>query len=150
VLVQEAPVELDVALSLPRDAATAAVVRAITTDALRRLGVVEECIEDIRLALSEAVTNVLDHAGSEDDYEVRLTVRDEICSIAVVDCGTGFDASSLASAMPDPFSPRGRGVAIMRAVLDGVRFETHPERGMVAHLTKRIDLVPDSPLDRLR
>jgi serine/threonine-protein kinase RsbW len=137
VLEQEAPVELDVALSLPRDA-------------LRRLGVIEECIEDIRLALSEAVTNVLDHAGSEDDYEVRLAVRDDICSIAIVDCGTGFDASSLASAMPDPLSPRGRGVAIMRAVLDGVRFETHRESGMVAHLTKRIDLVPDSPLDRLR
>jgi len=25
-----------------------------------------------------------------------------------------------------------------------------PKRGMVAHLTKRIGLVPDSPLDRLR
>lgn len=141
--------ELDVALSLPRDAATVAVARALAADALRRLGVTGECIDDIRLALSEAVTNVLDHATTEDDYEVRLTVRDGVCSVIVVDCGKGFDAASLVTAMPDPSSPRGRGVAIMRAVLDNVRFEPHPEKGTVAYLTKRLEVEPGSPLDLL-
>lgn len=121
--------ELDVALSLPRDTATVSVVRALVADDLRRLGVTEECIDDIRLALSEAVTNVLDHAASQDEYEVRIGIRGRTCTIDVVDCGTGFDAAALATAMPDPSSPRGRGVAIMRAVLDGVRFDRTPSAG---------------------
>jgi len=143
-------VELDVALSLPRDAATVSVVRALSVDALRRLGVTEECIDDIRLALSEAVTNVVDHAANDDAYEVRLAIQDHTCTVTVLDTGRGFDAAALSSAAPDPSSPRGRGVAIMRAVLDSVRFESHPERGTIAHLVKRVEVVPGSPLDLLR
>ena len=142
--------ELDVALRLPRDSETVAVVRSFSADGLRRLGVTDQCVDDIRLALSEAVTNVLDHATTDDDYEVRLVVRGRVCVMTVVDCGRGFDADALASSMPDPSSARGRGVAIMRAVLDGVRFESHAERGTIAHLTKHLEIVPGSPLDRLR
>lgn len=141
--------ELDVALSLPRDTETVSMVRALVVDNLRRLGVTEDCIDDIRLALSEAVTNVVQHATTEDDYEVRLQVRDLVCSVIVRDCGRGFDFESLGDAMPDPTSPRGRGVAIMRAVLDAVRFEPHPEQGTIAQLVKRLEVLPDSPLDRL-
>lgn len=142
--------ELDVALRLPRDTETVSVVRSFGADALRRLGVTEHCVDDIRLALSEAVTNVLELASSDDDYEVRLRVRDGTCVVTVVDCGRGFDAGALASSMPGPSSPRGRGVAIMRAVLDGVGFDSHPEHGTIAHLTKQLEVVPGSPLDRLR
>lgn len=140
--------ELDIALSIPRDAATVSMVRALVVDNLRRLGVTDECVEDIRLALSEAVTNVVEHATTDDDYEVRLEVRDRACTITVVDCGRGFDVRTLADAMPDPTSAMGRGVAIMRAVLDSVRFEPHPEQGTIARLVKRLEVAPGSPLDR--
>lgn len=141
--------ELDVALSLPRDAVTVSMVRAIVVDNLRRLGVTDACIDDIRLALSEAVTNVVEHATTDDDYELRLEVRDGECAVTVRDRGRGFDFAALGDVMPDPNSARGRGVAIMRAVLDTVRFEPHAEQGTIAHMVKRLDVLPGSPLDRL-
>lgn len=142
--------ELDVALSLPRDTATVSMVRALVVDNLRRLGVTEECIDDIRLALSEAVTNVVQHASTDDDYEVRLEVRDGECAVTVRDRGRGFDFTTLGDGWPDPDSPRGRGLAIMRSVLDNIRFEPHPEQGTIAHLVKHVEVLPGSPLDRLR
>ena len=44
---------------------------------------------------------------------------------------------------------RGRGVAIMHAVMDTVRFSSEPEAGTVVHLVKHIDFEPNGPLAQL-
>ena len=51
--------------------------------------------------------------------------------------------------MPNPGSPRGRGVAIMRAVMDQVDFRSEPEAGTIVHLVKDLELEPDGALARL-
>jgi len=117
--------------------------------ALERMGVTEECIEDIRLALSEACTNVIEHADTDNDYEVRLEVEDDTCSIRVIDTGTVLDPRTLARAMPHPSSLRGRGVALMTALTDDIAFENHPEQGTVVRLVKNLELDAQGPLARL-
>lgn len=141
---------LDVAICLPQEAETVALIRAGITTMLSLFGVTEPCVEDIRLALSEACTNVIDHAAAEDEYEVRVQVNDERCAISVKNTGNHFDADGLEGEMPTPRSPRGRGVAIMHAVMDQVLFTSEPEAGTIVHLVKRIDVRDDGPMARLR
>lgn len=137
-------------ICLPREAETVALARAAVTDTLLLFGVADECVEDVRLALSEACTNVIDHAAGEDDYEVNVCVDERECAISVRNVGEGFDADALAGLPPDLLSPRGRGVAIMRAVMDTVSFTSTPESGTVIHLVRALAVREDSPFARLR
>ncbi len=136
-------------LCLPRDSSTLSVVRHITAAALEELGVVGEEIGDVVLALTEAAANVVKHSGADDQYEVHLVIENNTCEIRVVDSGRGFDSDSLGVNMAGPSEERGRGMALMAALVDSVRFESQPEAGTIVHLVKDLSLRPDGPLRRL-
>lgn len=141
---------IDVAICLPQEAETVSLIRGVLSDALRTFGVDGECVDDISLALSEACTNVLDHAADEDEYEVRLEVDDHQCVISVKNNAGDFDSSNLGNTLPDDSSPRGRGVAIMRAVMDHVELTSEPSIGTIVRLVKTLSLVDGGALDRLK
>lgn len=128
-------VEIKLGLQFPRDEQSIPVVRHLCRDALREVGVDPDCGTDIEVALSEACTNALRHAGPGEQYEVHLTLDDCHCLITVVDAGRGFDGRSPAS---DPSEERGRGIELMRALVDRVNFESRPEQGTVVHLEKEV------------
>lgn len=136
-------------LCLPRDSSTLSVVRHITASALEELGVVSEEIGDVILALTEAAANVVKHSGADDQYEVHLVIENNTCEIRVVDSGRGFDSDTLGVNMAGPSEERGRGMALMAALVDSVRFESRPEAGTIVHLVKDLALRPDGPLRRL-
>lgn len=100
--------------------------------------------------MSEACTNVIDHTVLDDEYEVRVQIDEQNCAISVRNTGPGFDAAALRTAMPDPTSPRGRGVAIMRTLMDEVDFSSGEEPGTIVHLVKALIIEPDGLLSRLR
>lgn len=141
---------LDLAVCLPKEAETIGYIRRVATTALHSLGVTQECIDDICLGLSEACNNVVEHAVVDDEYEVRLQIDEEKCAISVKNTGYEFDAAALHDAMPDPLSPRGRGVAIMRAIMDQVDFTSQAEAGTIVTLVKTLTSEPDGLLGRLR
>jgi len=141
---------LDVAVCLPQESETVGIIRAVVKNALGSFGVNQECVDDICLALSEACTNVIDHAVIDDEYEVRLQVDEERCVLSVKNTGPGFDARSLRDAMPEPSSPRGRGAAIMRALVDQVDFHFEPQASTIVRLVKTLSIDPNGPLARLR
>lgn len=122
--------EIRLALSLPRDELSIPVVRRLCTQSLRVLGAADECAEDLELALTEACTNVLRHAREGDDYEVVAGIDGEAAVLEVVDRGPGFDAGALARAASGedaaPDAETGRGLQIMRALMDTVEFESRP------------------------
>lgn len=136
-------------LCLPRDSSTLSVVRHITASALDELGVVPEEVGDVILALTEAAANVVKHSGADDQYEVHLVIENNTCEIRVVDSGRGFDSDTLGVSMAGPSEERGRGMALMAALVDSVRFESRPEAGTIVHLVKDLTLRPDGPLRRL-
>jgi len=141
---------IDVAICLPRESETVALVRSAVGETLRTFGVEPDCVEDIRLAVSEACTNVVDHAGTDDEYEVQVHVDQDTCVIDVRNTGSGFDAAELEGVPADPLSARGRGVAIMRAVMDNVGFHSEAESGTIVHLVRALQVRADSPIGRLR
>lgn len=139
---------LTFSLYLPRDGTSVPFVRHLCRSALMELGVEEPCIDDIELALAEACTNVLRHAGdSDDEYVVELKIEDDNCSIEVVDAGDGFDHYKIPDSMPEA-AESGRGIQLMRALVDDLQFVSDKESGTVVRLKKTLAVNPSSPLRR--
>lgn len=141
-------VQITLSLTLPRDEFTIPVARHIVRNALTEVGVSDECGSDIEIALSEACTNVIQHSGPGDEFKVSVELDPDVCIIRVVDTGHGFDWESLDD-RSDLSAERGRGVELMRALVDQIRFESKPETGTIVHLEKRLDLAEDSVVRRM-
>jgi anti-sigma regulatory factor (Ser/Thr protein kinase) len=130
-------VEISLSLNLPRDEETIPVARHIVRRALTEVGVENDCTFDVELALSEACTNVLRHAGLGEAYEVRLQIDERSCELRVVDVGRGFDTGG-APAPPRGVEEGGRGLGLMIALVDKVQFASRSEAGTVVSLEKAL------------
>ncbi|HYO61129.1 MAG TPA: ATP-binding protein [Actinomycetota bacterium] len=144
--------EIHFSLCLPRDEESVPVVRHICRDALAELGVARDCVGDVELAVTEACTNVLKHAaGTGDEYEVTVTVIEADCVIRVIDSGSGFDHEAVDRATAAEFGAEsGRGVFLMAALVDDLKFTSKPEIGTVVHLEKKLQLDETSVIRRLQ
>jgi anti-sigma regulatory factor (Ser/Thr protein kinase) len=139
---------VSLSLQLPRDHVSIALLRHLIRVLLAEVGVVDEDRGDVELAVSEAAANVVDHSGSEDAYEVAITLGPELAELRVVDLGRGFDHNNLAldGAIDDE---RGRGLLLMNALVDNVGFDSAPEQGTVVHLVKRLHFDDTNPSRRM-
>jgi serine/threonine-protein kinase RsbW len=142
-------VEIKFTLQLPRDALSVPVVRRVLKTSMLNLGVDETCVTDIEVALTEACTNVLDHAAAGEDYEVVAGVDETRCVIEVVDAGRGFDADPLGHAEADLAAEEGRGIQLIRALMDRVHFRARPDSGTIVRLEKHLVYTEESPIVRL-
>jgi len=82
-------------------------------------------LDDIALASSEAITNVVRHAyiGTKGDFHVRARITPRRLCIVVTDDGVG-----LAHIAPNP--GLGRGLDVMRHVSDAMTLEDRPGGGV--------------------
>jgi serine/threonine-protein kinase RsbW len=104
---EEATVDVKFCLMFPREALSVPVMRRVLGDTLSRLGVDEDCIGDLLLAVTEACTNVLQHGGPGHRYEVVASIGDGRCMVDVLDSGRGFDPGRLAARRrPAPLAAR--------------------------------------------
>ena len=104
----------------------------------RKCGCVSEGESEVEIALREALANAIIHGNHENPgkhVHVRCRCEPSEISIAVKDEGRGFDVNKIA----DPTAPEntgsvhGRGIYLMKALMDEVRFE---EGGVVVHMRK--------------
>lgn len=155
-------VDMKFSLALPREALSIPVIRRVLGDALRGLGVSEDCAADILLATCEACTNVVKHARATARYEVLASIDDETCVLKIVEMEAGPDETGRLTALLArearlPGSPprleaeseSGRGIDIMRALVDDVTFDTAPETGTIVYLQKRLTWRDEALLRRL-
>ncbi|WP_424530259.1 ATP-binding protein [Sphaerisporangium viridialbum] len=135
--------EVTIALRLPRDAASVSVTRQILGAELEVLGVERHIKEDIQLMLTEACSNVIRHASETDEYTVSAKLVADKFVITVVDTGSGFDPDKVGAR--SPLAEHGRGLQIMRALADDVRFMNRPKHGAIVCLEKALRYIRDSP-----
>lgn len=138
---------LDLSLSLPRESSSVPVVRRLAAQALRAFGVKGADIDDVQLAITEACANVVEHATDADTYEVKVELAADRCAITVVDQGMGFDATAVGD-RPPPDAESGRGLMLMRALVDNLAFRSEPQAGAVVHMVKSLRFDDDHPLWR--
>jgi serine/threonine-protein kinase RsbW len=94
---------------------------------LREIG--EDTMADLKLALTEAVSNSVRHAYGEDgDGQVDITYRLEPdrLRIEVVDDGNGFDPDEAPTLDGDELSEGGLGIAIIKTIADEFEIQSKP------------------------
>jgi serine/threonine-protein kinase RsbW len=115
---------------------------AFINEVLRLGGFDPDTIGNVDLAVREAVANAIKHGNKEDPtkwFEVKLHFNDLVFDIEVTDEGKGFDPAELPDCCAEEgvlqFS--GRGVFLMRAMMDEVEFSARPGGGAVVRMSKR-------------
>lgn len=91
----EPTADVEFCLVLPRESLSVPVMRRVLGDTLTRLGVDANSVNDLLLAVTEACTNVLLHAGPGHRYELVAHVSSTRCLLEVVDSGRGFDPATI-------------------------------------------------------
>lgn len=134
--------KIEVDIKVPNQTRYLSLIGRIGEDIARTLkkyhGDREELAYHINLVLTEAMTNAIQHANEGDpDKEVHITITilDRILNIKVYDQGQGFDISALPPA--NQLSDHGRGVYIIRTLMDHVSYRRH-NGGNVLEMVKTL------------
>jgi serine/threonine-protein kinase RsbW len=121
--------KIEVSIKVPNQTRYLSLIGRIGEDIARTLkryhGDREELAYHINLVLTEAMANAIKHANEGDpDKEVHITIAilDKNLSIKVFDQGQGFDVSSLSPPNFQSLEEHGRGVFIIRALMDHVTY----------------------------
>ena len=88
----EPTADIEFCLVFPGEALSVPVMRRVLGDTLSRLGMDERCVGDILLAVTEACSNVVRHAGPGRRYEVVAHVGSKRCLLEIVDGGRGLES----------------------------------------------------------
>ncbi|KIH97152.1 hypothetical protein LP52_20755 [Streptomonospora alba] len=130
-------------IALPRQAYTVAVVREFLGEALRSTGVCADCRFPILLAASEACANAVDHGAPSCGYQVTIRVHTDTCDLEVAHKGPGFNPSRVP--LPDIEAESGRGLLLMRQVMEDVSVSADPDGSTRLHMAKRFSQCRPGP-----
>jgi serine/threonine-protein kinase RsbW len=117
-------VQVGLQLNFPRDARYVGVLRKVAVSLLDGLDVPRDSVDDLTIALSEACSNAVLHARGSDECDVQVTVAARACVIEVCDLGGGLDRATFeaaAAADPPPTAEFGRGLPLIRALMDDLQ-----------------------------
>lgn len=127
--------ELDREIWLRPDPASASVAREFAGDAAQDLGCDRDATEALRLGITEAVANAVEHGAPCENglISVSLYIEAGCLTTEIRDCGDFKPARQPA----DSLEERGRGLPLMFAVMDSVEIESAPGQTVV-RLAKRL------------
>jgi serine/threonine-protein kinase RsbW len=95
----------------------------------------------LNLVLTEAMVNAIEHTASTDSQKtvrVCIYIADKDLRIHVYDQGQGFDLDTVPMPDFDEPSERGRGIFLIRTLMDGVAYRK-TECGNVLEMYKRLE-----------
>lgn len=124
-------------LTITADLGRLAEVRRFADLACRAFGFAPEVSFQIKLAMSEAVANAIEHGSTTPDDPIRLQVVEEGDALAfyVSDGGTFINPEMLYD--HDVMDERGRGLGFIELLMDDVSINPSPE-GTVIRFAKRM------------
>lgn len=123
---------LPVTLTCNTDLRFIDLIQVVGAEFLKHLSFSQEDGEQLWLAIQEGIANAMRHGNKLDQsktVKVTFTPMADRFEIRIQDQGPGIDLA----AIPDPnrpenlMKPGGRGVYFMKAVMDQVALERHPE-----------------------
>lgn len=130
-----------VRLRIPAKAEYIALARLALTGLTDLAGVTPEVAADLKLALTEAVSNSVRHAYGDTGgfVEVAYELSGQALAIEVVDDGAGFDPERPPALEGEELSEGGLGIAIIRTIADDFEIESEAGvRGSRLRFAKRL------------
>ncbi len=139
--------KLEVSLTIPSMPEFVGVVRLAISGVAARLNFTIDEIEDIKISVSEACTNVIQHAyGSSsnpetDIIEIKAYIVGESLEIIVKDFGKGFDLSIIGTPEQRKKSEEkmglGLGLTFIKSLMDDTNFESIEGKGTTIQMKKK-------------
>lgn len=108
---------------------------------LKKLGLGQSQLADVAISVTEAVTNAIVHGNKNDRgkrVKIDLKIEGSEIAITVKDQGDGFDPESLSSPVEGEniLKKVGRGIFILKSLMDEVDFIFQPEGGTIVKMVK--------------
>jgi serine/threonine-protein kinase RsbW len=109
----------------------------------RVVGFDEGSIDDIRVAVDESVVNAITHGNRLDETKrvtLEVVLLPDALEVRIHDQGVGFDPASVADplAAENLLRSGGRGILLMRSLMDEVRYSHSASGGTQMTLLKRV------------
>jgi serine/threonine-protein kinase RsbW len=135
-------------LSIPAKADYIGVVRLTISGIASRMGFSYDDIEDIKVAVSEAITNAVQHAYHQEEkgkVMIRVQSFTDRMDIFVSDSGQSFDIDEVAqnpkgidkTASFEELTEGGLGLFLIETLMD--RVDISGDTGVIVHMSKFID-----------
>ncbi len=119
-------------------------IRKFVSGQARQYGFGEEDIDDIRLAVDEACTNIIKHAYEwrDDKYiYIRIAMHNNEMLVSIYDNGKSFDAGRYSvPALQDQLDQKkrgGYGIYLIRKLMDKVEYRKQRSRNEIRMTKKR-------------
>ncbi|MDQ1328470.1 MAG: serine/threonine-protein kinase RsbW [Candidatus Poribacteria bacterium] len=131
----------DITLDIPSEVRHIYLLDNVLAYVAKEMNFDEETREQVNLAVIEAGTNAIKHGNKNDPNKMvhfRFNISNNKLTVYVKDSGCGFDPSNL----DDPLSPEnvmkpcGRGIFLMKALMDEVEFTMIGECGTEVKMVK--------------
>jgi len=137
--------KIEVNIKVPNQTRYLGLIGKIGEDVARALrkykGDREELAYHINLVLTEAMANAIRHANEGDpekEVHITITIMGRSLNIKVYDQGQGFDICSLPSPDFKNLDEHGRGVYIIRSLMDQVTYRKVKRGGHVLEMIKTL------------
>ena len=128
-------------LTVPSDLKYLCVIRRALEAVCRVQGFDDATLGSIVLANDEACSNIVRHAyGGVSTERIWITCRlsGEGLEIELVDEGKAFDPAEAGRKDPSELRPGGRGLFLIREIMDEVSYEPRQPRGTRLRMRKRL------------
>ncbi len=134
-----------VEMKIPAKPEFVGIVRLTVSGIANRLGFHFEAIEDLKIAISEAITNTVQHAYRKDhegEVLVNFSMYEDRLETVVADCGESFDITKKNTVM-NTANPKemirnlregGFGLHLIEALMDKVDIQN--DSGVIVTMTK--------------
>lgn len=122
-------------------------VQVVSDHVGRAAGLDDDARHYVVVAIRESVINAIRHGNRNNpgkhvfvEFSTGSSAGDEVLTIRVRDQGEGFDPAAVA----DPLAPEnllkssGRGIFLIRSLMDDVQLQSAPEGGMEIRMVKRV------------
>jgi len=131
-------------LRIPSRAEWVALARLAAATVANRLRFSIEEIEDVKLAVAEACTAVIQHEPHGEFIQLTCEALDDSLRVRVHDSGRhGVHSADAASMNFDEARIAGLGIFLIRTLMDEVSYDVHPQQGTDLLMVKRPGLRPE-------
>ncbi len=134
----------EIVLSIPSQDKYIYLLDLVVSYASKEMDFDEETAEQVNLAIIEAGTNAIRHGNKNDPdktAQFRFQIAQDKLTVFVKDCGPGFDPEDVGDPLsPENFmKPSGRGIFLMKALMDEVEYRIDEGSGTEVRLVKYKD-----------
>lgn len=123
-------------MTVPTDSSNISVVRMTASSIANRIGFNIEEIDDVKIAISEACTNVIKHS-KVDTFDLLFNQGTNFIEIEIKDLGVGYNLSKLKEPeLGANREDRGLGIYIIKMLMDEVVINSEMNMGTTIYMKK--------------